>query len=141
VISWPCLASFVGALGLAAGITNLPAADLSRQSQTAPEKVVLPKGSGGAVISRGEPVAETMEKADDLRTYSAGLRAKPDIRVICNQDDFLLSDEDLVWLRATFTPEQLTVFNRGGHLGNLTNPTVQKTILAALAGLKPFLQK
>jgi hypothetical protein len=48
-----------------------------------------------------------------------------------------LTDEDLVWLRATFTQQQLTVFNRGGHLGNLVNPTVQKTILGALANLNP----
>ena len=30
----------------------------------------------------------------------------------------------------------ITVFKQGGHLGNLSNPTVQKTILGALAGLK-----
>ena len=53
-----------------------------------------------------------------------------------NQNDFLLADEDLAWLRATFTPEQLTVFEQGGHLGNLFNPAVQKTILGALEGLK-----
>jgi len=83
------------------------------------------------------PVAETLEKADDLRTYDAGLRANPNIHVIVNQNDFLLTDEDLAWLHATFAPEQLTVFPQGGHLGNLTNPTVQKTILGALANMKP----
>jgi len=82
------------------------------------------------------PVTE-LEKAGDLRTYQAGLRANPNIRVIVNQNDFLISDEDLAWLRATFPPEQLTVFPQGGHLGNLSNPAVQKTILEALAGLKP----
>jgi hypothetical protein len=85
----------------------------------------------------GMNAPETLETAGDLRTYDAGLRANPDIRVIVNENDFLLADEDLAWLRATFTPEQLTVFNRGGHLGNLVNPTVQKTILGALAGLNP----
>ena len=83
------------------------------------------------------PVAETMGKAGDLRTYDAGLRANPDIRVIVNQNDFLLEDEDLTWLHATFTPEQLTVFDKGGHLGNLANPTVQKSILAALTPMLP----
>ncbi|MGA3269139.1 MAG: VacJ family lipoprotein, partial [Verrucomicrobiota bacterium] len=82
------------------------------------------------------PVAEALEKADDLRTYDAGLRANPAIRVICNENDFLLAGEDLAWLHATFGPEQLTVFPQGGHLGNLSNPAVQKTILDALAGLK-----
>ena len=82
------------------------------------------------------PTAEALEKAGDIRTYDAGLRANPNIRVIVNENDFLLADEDLAWLRGTFTPEQLTVFTKGGHLGNLFNPTVQKTILGALAGLQ-----
>ncbi len=94
-------------------------------------------GRATEVISRGEPVAEALEKAGDLRTYDAGLRANPNIRVIVNQNDFLLTDEDLAWLHATFTPEQLTVFPQGGHLGNLSNPTVQKSILAALTPMKP----
>ena len=87
--------------------------------------------------SLAAPTAEAMEKAGDLRTYNAGLRANPDIRVIVNQNDFLLADEDLAWLRATFPPEQLTVFAQGGHLGNLSNPLVQKAILGALADLQP----
>jgi ABC-type transporter lipoprotein component MlaA/pimeloyl-ACP methyl ester carboxylesterase len=87
------------------------------------------------------PVAGTMEKAGDLRTYEAGLRARTNIRVIVNQNDFLLADNDLAWLRRTFAPEYLTVFAEGGHLGNLFNPAVQKTILEALSGLKPSLPK
>jgi ABC-type transporter lipoprotein component MlaA len=82
------------------------------------------------------PTAEALEKGDDLRTYEAGLHSNPNIRVIENQNDFLLSGEDLAWLHATFTPEQLTVFPEGGHLGNLSNPMVQKAILGGLAGLK-----
>ena len=80
---------------------------------------------------------ETLEKAGDLRTYDAGLRANPDIRVIVNQNDFLLTDADLAWLHATFATNQLTVFPRGGHLGNLANPMVQKAILAALTPMRP----
>jgi ABC-type transporter lipoprotein component MlaA len=82
------------------------------------------------------PVAGTMERADDLRTYDAGLRANPNIRIIVNQNDFLLADTDLAWFRSTFGPAQLTVFPQGGHLGNLINPTVQRTILGALSGLQ-----
>jgi ABC-type transporter lipoprotein component MlaA len=100
---------------------------------------VIPRGKGRAteVISRGEPMAEALEKAGDLRTYEAGMRANPNIRVIVNQNDFLLTDEDLAWLHATFGPEQLTVFPIGGHLGNLSNLTVQKSILAALTPMRP----
>jgi ABC-type transporter lipoprotein component MlaA len=81
--------------------------------------------------------AETLEQSGDLRSYNAALRANPDIRVIVNQNDFLLADEDLAWLRGTFTPEELTVFAQGGHLGNLANLTVQKSILAALTPMRP----
>ena len=98
------------------------------------EKFAIPYYQARGLAS---PTAETMEKAGDLRTYAAGLRASPNIRIIVNENDFLLADEDLAWLRATFTPEQLTVFAKGGHLGNLSNPTVQASILGALAGLKP----
>jgi ABC-type transporter lipoprotein component MlaA/pimeloyl-ACP methyl ester carboxylesterase len=80
---------------------------------------------------------EALEKAGDLRTYDAGLRANPNIRIIVNQNDFLLTDEDLAWLHTTFAPEQLTVFPQGGHLGNLSNPTVQKAIMAALTPMRP----
>jgi len=83
------------------------------------------------------PTAQQMEQAGDLRTYETGLRANSYIRVIDNQNDFLLTDEDLDWLHATFTPEQLTVFAKGGHLGNLFNPAVQKSILGALTPMRP----
>jgi ABC-type transporter lipoprotein component MlaA/pimeloyl-ACP methyl ester carboxylesterase len=79
---------------------------------------------------------DSLEKASSLRTYAAGLRANPNIRIIVNQNDFLLAEEDLAWLHATFAPGQLTVFEQGGHLGNLINPEVQKSILGALSGLK-----
>ncbi|MGA2685188.1 MAG: VacJ family lipoprotein [Verrucomicrobiota bacterium] len=98
------------------------------------EKFVIPYYQAQGMAS---PVAAALEKADDLRTYDAGLRANPNIRVIVNQNDFLLTDEDLAWLHATFGPEQLTVFPQGGHLGNLSNPTVQKAILAALTPMRP----
>lgn len=81
--------------------------------------------------------AETMAQAGDLRMYEAGLRANANVRILVNQNDFLLAAEDLAWLHATFSPEQLTVFAQGGHLGNLFNPAVQQALLGALAGLKP----
>ena len=97
------------------------------------EKFAVPYYQARGITSS---TAEVLEKAGDLRTYEAGLRANPNIRIIINQNDFLLTDEDLAWLHATFTQEQLTVFAQGGHLGNLYNPAVQKTILGALANMK-----
>jgi ABC-type transporter lipoprotein component MlaA/pimeloyl-ACP methyl ester carboxylesterase len=98
------------------------------------EKFVLPYY---AARNPGLTVADVMEKAGDLRTYQTNLHANPDIRVIVNQNDFLLTDEDLVWLNTTFAPERLTVFEKGGHLGNLFNSSVQKSILAALTPMRP----
>jgi ABC-type transporter lipoprotein component MlaA/pimeloyl-ACP methyl ester carboxylesterase len=97
------------------------------------EKFAIPYYQAQGVAA---PTAETLEKAGDLRTYDAGLRANPDIRIIVNYNDFLLAEEDLDWLRATFTPEQLTIFTKGGHLGNLSNKFVQKSILDALTKMK-----
>jgi len=83
------------------------------------------------------PVADTLATAGDLRTYGAALRANPDIRVIVNQNDFLLEAVDLAWLHDTFAPQHLTVFPQGGHLGNLDNTNVQAAILAALTPMRP----
>jgi hypothetical protein len=85
----------------------------------------------------GALTAAALIGAGDLQTYETGLRANPDIRVIVNQNDFLLTGEDLAWLHATFATNQLTVFAQGGHLGNLFNPVVQKSILAALTPMRP----
>jgi ABC-type transporter lipoprotein component MlaA/pimeloyl-ACP methyl ester carboxylesterase len=79
---------------------------------------------------------DSLENASNLRTYAAGLQANPKIRLIVNRDDFLLPEEDLGWLKTTFAEDRLTVFEQGGHLGNLSHPAVQKAILRALAGLQ-----
>jgi pimeloyl-ACP methyl ester carboxylesterase len=98
------------------------------------EKFVIPYYQARGLAS---PVAETLQKAGDLRTYEARLRDNPGVRVIDNQNDFLLADDDLAWLHSMFGPDHLTIFPQGGHLGNLANPAVQKTIVNALDGLKP----
>ena len=82
-------------------------------------------------------VQYSLEQANSLRTHAAGLQANHNVRLIVNQDDFLLPDEDLAWLKTIFTAGQLTVFERGGHLGNLSHPAVQKAIVEALEGLRP----
>ncbi len=96
------------------------------------EKFAIPYYQARGLISP----AEALAKAGDLRTYEAGLRANPNIRIIVNQNDFLLANTDLAWLRSTFATNQLTVFQQGGHLGNFSHPVVQKSILDALAGMR-----
>ena len=97
------------------------------------EKFLIPYYWGRG-IDLGTP--EALENASSLRTYAAGLQSNHKIRLIVNQDDFLLPEEDLAWLKTTFPEDQLTIFAQGGHLGNLSHPAVQKAILRALAGLQ-----
>lgn len=78
---------------------------------------------------------DVLANAGDLRSHAAALRGNRKIRVIVNANDFLLSPEDLEWLGQTFDGGRLTVFERGGHLGNLGSLEVQKAIIRALDGL------
>jgi hypothetical protein len=78
---------------------------------------------------------ETVKRATELGPYSDELKANPDIRIIANRNDLFLADEDVAWIESTFAPSQVRLFERGGHLGNLSQPEVQEAILAALDGL------
>jgi phospholipid-binding lipoprotein MlaA len=75
----------------------------------------------------------------DALAKRAGLRSQTQlarseiVRVITNADDFILGDEDLAWLRSA-AGDRLTVFPRGGHLGNLYLEAVQESIFGALDG-------
>ncbi len=72
----------------------------------------------------------------NLRSYQKSLASNSKIRVIANRDDFLLSPNDVSWLKSTFNSSRLTIFPNGGHLGNLASPPVQKAVVGALGGLK-----
>lgn len=78
-----------------------------------------------------------MAQAGDLRVHGPALRANGGVRLVVNRNDFLLAKEDVGWLQTTFDSKQLTMFDQGGHLGNLAHPEVQRCILSALDGLKP----
>lgn len=79
---------------------------------------------------------DKLEKDVDLRSQESKLRAQSKVRVIINQNDFLLRAKDVAWLRSTFPSSRLTVFPDGGHLGNIGEPKVQNAILKSLDGLK-----
>jgi pimeloyl-ACP methyl ester carboxylesterase len=87
-------------------------------------------------INLTDPAA--LEKADDLRLWAGVLGSNRSVRLIANRDDFLLASEDLAWLTNTFDAKRLTLFERGGHLGNLRQPEVQRAVLAALKDLRPW---
>jgi ABC-type transporter lipoprotein component MlaA/pimeloyl-ACP methyl ester carboxylesterase len=78
---------------------------------------------------------EIVKKATNLRAYTDELKANHKIRLIANRNDILLAPEDVAWYGATFDASQVTLFDRGGHLGNLWQTNVQKAILRALDGL------
>jgi len=78
---------------------------------------------------------DVIKRGTDLTIYTDELQANPDIRLILNRNDFLLADEDVAWVESTFAPSQVTLFQEGGHLGNLNQPAVQRAILRALDGL------
>lgn len=102
------------------------------------EKFAVPYYQARGVVA---PTAETIVNAGDLRTYEAALRTNSSVRILVNQNDFLLAEQDLEWLQATFSPEQLKVFERGGHLGNLSNPSVQQSIVEALSRMNTAVPK
>lgn len=80
--------------------------------------------------------ADAVESAGDLRTYGEGVRGNPKVHVVVNQNDFLLEDSDVAWLRSCIAQGNLTVFPQGGHMGNLFNPAVQRAIVDTMAGMK-----
>jgi ABC-type transporter lipoprotein component MlaA len=76
-----------------------------------------------------------LRAVNTLRAHESALRNNRSIRVVMNQNDFLLSEADQNWLRTTLGADRVTVFNQGGHLGNLGSDNVQHAIRTGLAGL------
>jgi pimeloyl-ACP methyl ester carboxylesterase len=79
---------------------------------------------------------DQLAKEVNLKTQGSKLRSQSKVRVIINENDFLLRSEDVSWLRTTFSKSHLTVFPDGGHLGNIGDPRVQQALIKALDGLK-----
>lgn len=77
---------------------------------------------------------EALQRASDLRTYAANLQSNPNVRVIVNRNDILLAPSDVEWLQTTFG-QKLTLFEKGGHLGNLCQPEVKAAIGKSLQNL------
>jgi len=78
---------------------------------------------------------DQLSREINLRTYQKQLRSDSKIRVIVNEDDFLLTSGDISWLRSTFG-SRITVLPNGGHLGNLASQPVRSAIITSLDGMK-----
>lgn len=69
-------------------------------------------------------------QAGNLRSIENTLKTKPEIRILHNYDDFLLSADDKKFLDQTLG-QRITWFDQGGHLGNLYYQNVQTVMLKA----------
>jgi len=72
--------------------------------------------------------AAMLGKKAGLLPISKTLLVDKKIRVIHNADDIFLKKGDLHWLKGRLG-KRITVFNHGGHLGNLYTPHVQKIMV------------
>jgi ABC-type transporter lipoprotein component MlaA/pimeloyl-ACP methyl ester carboxylesterase len=81
--------------------------------------------------------AAEFERAVDLRRLEPQLKSNPKVRIIVNANDPVLGEDGLTWTQATFAKDRLTLFPRGGHLGNLNQTVVQREIIRALEDLLP----
>jgi len=92
------------------------------------EEVLLPLHSA----RRGKPVTlADLNREAGLRAIAPTLRNNRAIRVLHSADDFLLDDADRNFLRETLG-DRLTVFEHGGHLGNLYRDEVRQALVKAL---------
>jgi hypothetical protein len=78
---------------------------------------------------------EDLAAKNNLRAIAEPLRRCGKLRVFANHNDFLTSDEDIVWLKALVGEEHFRLFPTGGHLGNLNRPSVQAEVMNTLADL------
>jgi len=73
----------------------------------------------------------------DLKDLAPGLANCRHAHVITSSNDFLMSAEDLAWLKRTFGGDRLKLLDRGGHVGGvLSNPGVYDLIDSKLKDLK-----
>ncbi len=80
----------------------------------------------------GRPVdIEQLNREASLPAIEASLAADKKVRVFHNADDFLLTDTHREWLKKTLGP-RLTLFDHGGHLGNLYLREVQELMIKAV---------
>ena len=97
-------------------------------SERMTEEVLLPLHSA----RRGRQVTlADLNREAGLRAVAPTLRNNRAVRVLHSADDFLLDDADREFLRGTLG-DRLTVFEHGGHLGNLYRDEVRQAMVKAL---------
>ena len=86
---------------------------------------------------RGEvDSVEALFADSDLHAIAPALRRNGKIRVFTNENDFLITDADIAYLTELLGDENVTLYPRGGHMGNLYLPQVQDDIMDAFEDLR-----
>ena len=78
-------------------------------------------------ITFDEAGAQRLFELCDLRSIADNLRGNPKILFYSNENDFLLRDEDVTWVKQLFG-DKATFFTDGGHLGNLYEAEIQQAV-------------
>ena len=80
--------------------------------------------------------AREIAQAANLKNSTSDLRSVgSQIRIIFSSDDFLLRDDDSSWLRSLAPARNVTVFDTGGHMGQLANDAGKEAVRQSLGGL------
>ncbi|UDQ98629.1 VacJ family lipoprotein [Lentisphaerota bacterium WC36G] len=69
-------------------------------------------------------VKDILVKNSDLQTYSIKLAKTKNVFVFHNVDDFLINDDEKIWIKKTFKGNNM-FFSNGGHLGQLNTEIFQ----------------
>jgi hypothetical protein len=72
-----------------------------------------------------------IERSIDLSNRTADLKQVKGLHLVLSKNDFLLNQSDREWFKANFSG-QATVFEQGGHLGELWRPELREAIQAQL---------
>ncbi len=72
-----------------------------------------------------------LNRRSSLGAIRKSLLKNSAVRILHNQNDFLLKPEHLKWLNKVIG-ERLTLFSDGGHLGNFYLPEVQQKIIESM---------
>jgi phospholipid-binding lipoprotein MlaA len=89
------------------------------------KKIAIP------VNQREGVTEEQIEAAVNLKNRESRLKEVKHLHLVLSDNDFLLSDSELNWFKETFTGKT-TVFEQGGHLGELWRPELQEAIRAEI---------
>jgi len=84
-------------------------------------------------ITHDEAGARELFRRCDVRSIAPALKSNPRLRFATNRNDFLLAAGDLEWITELLGPDRVTVFERGGHLGNLYRDDIQAALAAEIA--------